>query len=307
MSAADKSGGAGSVTARFRPRTRVRKAARLLLTERFDSLWARHGAALAGDAEAGIHQMRVEAKRLREAMRLFADVYRAADFQAGLAEDERLNDLLGAVRDADVLVEFLGSLFKGDVPLLQDLRATIVAQRAVDQAALVAALEQLVASDFAARFRAMCRAGRHGVRHALSGTRLAEFAPLAVGERLRRVRKRLRAVQGEEDAAGLHRVRVANKLLRYAMEAFVGIYDRRFEEAYKRVVELHKALGDLHDLDVLAARIVDHAQSPADAPELAPVLERIAARRAREYGRIQTFCDPDGMTVFAHQVMDALE
>ena len=72
---------AGSVVDKFRRKTRVRRAARQFLLERFESMWDCLPAALAGDAEAGIHQMRVESKRLREAMRLFGKAYRTAEFE----------------------------------------------------------------------------------------------------------------------------------------------------------------------------------------------------------------------------------
>lgn len=301
-------GAVASVIDKFRRRTRVRRAAKRFLIERFETMWACLPAALAGDAEAGIHEMRVEAKRLREAMRLFARVYRAADFGQLLAEVDRLNDRLGLVRDADVLSEEITRFDKKAAnATLSALRASLGEGRGSDQAALIAYLNELVASGFERTFRRLARAGRHGSDHPVAGQRLGRFAPLEVGRRLRRVLKRLRAVQGETDAAGLHKVRIANKHLRYAMETFSGIYDRRFDSALARVAELHKALGDVHDLDVLSDRITAYAQTHDALTEVTSELEAIAQRRSRLFGRLESYLSSPGIAAFGRAVMDTLE
>ncbi|MBI5832032.1 MAG: CHAD domain-containing protein [Armatimonadetes bacterium] len=292
----------------FRRKTLVRRAARRFIVERFDSMWDCLPAALAGDPEAGIHQMRVEAKRLREAMRLFRRAYHATDFAMLLAEVDRLNDHLGLVRDADVLAEEIGRFDKKAAnEVLTDLRASLGAHRADDQTALITYLDELVTSGFEQTFRRLSRLGRFGADHRIAGQRLGKFAPMEVGRRLSRVLKRMRQVKGEGDAPGLHRVRIANKHLRYAMETFSGIYDRRFATALARVAELHKALGDIHDLDVLTERITTYAEGRDGLTAVAPQLEAIAQRRSRLFGRLETAFTATSIAAFGRAVMDTLE
>ena len=97
------------------PRTRVRRAAMLLLLESAESTFSCLPAARAGEAETGIHDMRVAAKRLRERMVLFQPVYKRRDYHGALDPIDALNDVLGVVRDSDVLTDHLGQLAGGEV------------------------------------------------------------------------------------------------------------------------------------------------------------------------------------------------
>jgi CHAD domain-containing protein len=305
MSAADGGSAPRRASELFRPTTRVRRAARLLLQERFLGMWACLPAALAGEPEAGIHEMRIGAKRLREAMELMRRAYHAADYERLLADVDSLNDRLGLVRDADALVELLDDLFGAAPPPPAALREAVVQRRQTDLAALIEHLRGLADSGFEARFAKSARDGRHSKGHKLAGQSLAEFAPMAVGRRLVRVVRRLREIPDERAAEALHRARVANKHLRYVMEAFLAIYDRRFAEAYRRVVELHKVLGDLHDLDILAQRLTKQA---GDDPAAAgPLLEVIERRRVRECGRFESYRSPEAITAFGQAVIDCLD
>jgi CHAD domain-containing protein len=278
------------------------------LSERFNTMWVCHDLARAGEPEAGIHDMRVEAKRLREAMRLFRDAFQPEALSGLIDEVDRLNDRLGAVRDSDVLIEYLDGLFPGDDrPLLVGLRAQVQESRPALQCTLTTYLDQLVTTDFEPRFDQVVIGGRHPVEHPVAGERLKAFAPLAVGSRLRKVMKRLRGVQGEEDADGLHRVRVANKHLRYAMEAFLGIYDSRFQDAHRRVVALHKALGDIHDYDVLRERLIRFAEQAGRLADLDDCLDTISRKRSRAYGRIESVREQGGEVNFARDITRAID
>lgn len=291
--------------------TRVRRAARLVLTQRAADTWAHLEAARAGEQETGIHDMRVACKRLREAMRLFAPSYRKGPFRAALSRVDALNDLLGAVRDGDVLVERLRSL-DGEVngparALLHDLCERLGTERRDNQTQLVAVLDDIATSGFPGELGVLIDEARHGPDHDVAGQTLKRFARLAISVRLSKVILRLEAITGEEDAAGLHRARVANKHLRYAIEPFLGIFDRRLAQAYHRVVEMHESIGDVHDLDVLRATVADYAVIVRGEDVLAPVVEQIGELRAREFGRVVTFCQPSGRRTYVQMVADALD
>ncbi|NUP99301.1 MAG: CHAD domain-containing protein [Armatimonadetes bacterium] len=287
------------------PGTRVRKAARLVLTVATRTTFACLEPALRGEVEAGIHDMRVNAKQLREGMRLFRPVYRRESIAPALAEVDALNDHLGLVRDADVLLEHLAELSE-QTGLTADLQAVVASGRAQHQAALNRVLEQLAGEEFEQRLLTAIADERFGRHHAVAGQACRRFARSAISRRLNRVINRMEAVKGEDDGPGLHRVRVANKQLRYAIEPFLTVFDRRLTTAYHRVAELHSTLGDLHDLDVLAETLTQFAGS-AREQEAAPLLEEVEETRRREYGRAFTFFGEESDTTFVRLVADAID
>lgn len=289
------------------PDMRVRRAARLVLTAAAKATFSRLGAAERGEAEAGIHQMRVACKRLRESMRLFAPVYHRSEFKSILRLVDELNDHLGAVRDQDVLVDHVGLLGDLDAPLLKDLTAHLDARRQQYQEALNQELAKIRDERLPDRLGEIVVDGRHGRQHEVAGQRCRPFARAAISIRLDKVISRMKAVEGEHDAPGLHLVRVANKQLRYAMEPFVPIFDRRIEMAYHRVSELHTTLGDLHDLDVLRDTVADFAHEHNRAAEARPRLSILQGIRRREYGRAVTFFSEGSELTFVRLVADAID
>lgn len=290
----------------IKPRMRVRKAARLILSRTAEETFACLDAARAGEVEAGIHDMRVAGKQLREGMRLFTDVYRAAQFKQMLARIDTLNDDLGQVRDHDVLLEHL-ELFSEPTSFLNDLRQVIRAEREAEQERLNVELDALREESFPEKLAAVIDDERHGRGHDVAGQRCKEFARRAISFRLAKVIRRFAAVGGEDDAAGLHRVRVGNKHLRYAIEPFLRVFDRRLKTAYRRVVELHSALGDIHDLDVLTDRLRRFAAERENEAEADELLAEVERHRAREYGRVTAFIDGEGDVTFVRLIADAVD
>lgn len=254
--------------------------------------------------------MRVACKRLREGMKLFCKVYRKGPFELAIQRVDNLNDHLGVVRDADVMVEHLHLFDKLSEPcaaLATVFRHAVAGERVLALAELQPVLDSIEDDRFPGWLGSIFKDQRRGRKHAVAGQPLRRFARNTIGLRLDRVMRRLQAVQGEEDAIGLHRVRVANKHLRYAIEPFVELFDRRLQVAYRRVVELHGALGDLHDLDVLAETIQRLSRHDGDRPTAQVMLAKLDDWRGREVGRILTFLDADGQTAYVRGIADAID
>ena len=289
------------------PEMRVRRAARIILDNASQRTFDRLPDAAAGEAEAGIHQMRVACKRLRESMRLFRAIYHRREFVAILNLVDELNDHLGEVRDMDVLIEHTGLLNGEDAALIPDFVAHLAEQREKYQSALNVELAKIRDESLPQRLDQIIVDGRHGRQHKVAGQRCKPFARAAISKRLDKVIGRMKIVEGEQDAAGLHRVRVANKQLRYAMEPFVPIFDRRMETAYHRVSELHTTLGDLHDLDVLRDAIRQFALDHERQDEAKPLLSVLQGIRRREYGRALTFFSEGSELTFVRMVADAVD
>lgn len=125
----------------------TREAAVKILWTRFDDMWAYRTAVLESFDDDAVHDMRVSSRRLRTAMQTFRPCFARKAFKVHSDQVKILADLLGEVRDRDVLLDEL----KGDretLPederaglegLIEDLRS----QRKRHREALKLTLEEL--------------------------------------------------------------------------------------------------------------------------------------------------------------------
>jgi CHAD domain-containing protein len=92
------------------------------------------------------------------------------------------------------------------------------------------------------------------------------------------------AALNERDSLALHEMRIAAKRLRYVLELVGFCLDESAREAASRARALQTVLGDIHDCDVLLARIEPRT---GDAG-----MSRLAERfRARRHELFRTFCE----------------
>jgi CHAD domain-containing protein len=106
----------------------------------------------AGDDIEALHDMRVASRRLRAALSVFVDVFPPKKFAALEKEVARVTDALGAVRDADVQIEFMEHT-RDDAPEsgrvgLDALIAHLRYHRDAERIHLVKALNTLEKSRF---------------------------------------------------------------------------------------------------------------------------------------------------------------
>jgi CHAD domain-containing protein len=224
-------------------------------SEQRDAIVANDPGVRRGDAEA-VHRMRVATRRLRSTLRTFKGQW--APEQAGFvsAELKWLADLLGGVRDGQVLTA----------------RLTAAANEAGSEVTGVA-------TRLAAHLGAQVEAGRAALGVALDGTRylrlLDELDALADTDRRpgrpKRVRGRARKSLAKADAllavvrpgAGrdeqLHDARKAYKRARYAVEVFVPTVGGPAKRLTKRLTDLQDVLGTHQDTVVARELLKDLA------------------------------------------------
>lgn len=216
----------------------------------------------AGDPEAGVHDMRVAVKRFREALRLYQKAFRAEPFRRHRKAIEHVNDQLGEVRDRDVWLARLATYGIDDPPFTNRLRA----ERRAAHRDLIGTLDRLKQSDY---WRALDRFVTRKKSYR-SAARVAEAATIGVAEldaRLAHLETQWRLMQFYPTPQTLHGARIANKKVRYALEPFLAWLPPACAEFYAELGRLHDALGDIHDDDELAARVVAAARA-ADSPAL---------------------------------------
>ncbi len=248
---------------------------------------------LAGPARAGrdagaVHDLRVASRRLRAALSLLeaGGVRRARAWRKAV---RRVTRALGRARDLDVQIGFLRAFLRrraaaGDLALLL---GRLEARRREAQGGVVKALKRTRDSGVLGELTRWARRG------AAAGRRPVPEAARALAAR--EVRRRLRDVAAlapcvsREDAADRHhRLRIAAKRLRYALEVFLPVFGRRLGPRIAAVKALQEILGELHDCDVWTAIL------PADAEGFAALRGDRARRRRALYRRFAGWWEGHG-------------
>ncbi len=243
------------------PDLSAREAARALAAARLADARRLAAAAIRAPAPDAIHDLRVALRRLRAALELFG--------APGARDDElrRLMGPLGACRDATLRIDWLKGAGAVGEPL-----------RVAETRRLEALLPRAVASTrrwldgrggaFEAAVAQLAPRGRFG------GHRLRR----RVAAMRRKVARRLRRLPEGLDPAPVHRLRVAAKKLRYAVELLEPAGPSELRPLRRSLGSLQSILGELHDADV---RIDWLAGARLPAREREALLARARAERTR--------------------------
>ena len=220
-----------------------------------------------------VHQARVGIRRLRSSIRLWEPLL-PEDFVARfepLWQD--VASKLGDARNWDVFAsETLVGLREvfGSRPELEKLagydgRRRLACRRAARTLFKSADYSRLLV-DFGAALIALPE----------EGGKIEKFVPRCLAKRAKRVAERAATAAGGDDAAR-HRLRVAFKQLRYALEFFAPIIDKSvFLNYHEAASVLQELLGRLNDLAV-ARQLVAEALPAKQGQAIQEGLERQAA------------------------------
>jgi CHAD domain-containing protein len=239
--------------------TPVADAARHVLTVRLQLVrdYLPKAVQEADDDPENVHQLRVGTRRARAAVDIFALCLPVKNSKAARKQLRRIRRAAGAARDWDV---FLASLHEWrsrsdrqraglDVSIGYAVGRRAAAQADLEEIAAEgpAAFDRLVAETVAAVHRP------HGssAPHTLAGLARPLLADL-----LRKLDEA--AARDLDEYDNLHKVRIAGKRLRYAMEVFADCFGDRFrEELYPPVEEMQEILGAANDSHVACRHLED--------------------------------------------------
>jgi CHAD domain-containing protein len=234
----------------------------------------------------GLHQMRVGLRRLRALLHLFQQ---HLQLPPGLKEQmDWLAAQLGQARDWDVLA----SSTLPDIGAGQRLIAAAVAGAVRQREGLGHTLHGTRAMQLVPALVNWLRAGAWR-SSPLPGAekRLKEPAREAAMPLLRQVRQRLRKRSRKldvADAAARHRVRIAAKKMRYALEFFGSLLPRRRTRrclgALKKVQDLLGGMNDAIVAEGLLAQLVE--RQPDLREEAAFVRGALAGRTAAQLAEL---------------------
>jgi CHAD domain-containing protein len=205
-----------------------------------------------------VHQLRVATRRARAALDIFADCLPAKVHKRAKRKLRDLRRAAGEARDWDVFLLALAERQRKPAarqrPGLDFLAGHALSQRLVAQERLVEAGDgQPFAFD---RLLADTVAAVHKPHDDSAGRDLIDLARPTLGGLLKELEDA--AERDLSDYAQLHRVRIAGKRLRYAMEVFADCFEPAFkDDLYPAVEQMQEVLGNANDSHVAAGRLAE--------------------------------------------------
>jgi CHAD domain-containing protein len=233
---------------------------------------------LAETDAAAVHDMRVAIRRLRTLLRMARPVLGRFHVDAARRAFARFQQSSGSLRDEEALGDLLDAAAVTE-PTVLAWRERRRLHEKVLRRALVTRLRQ----GALRRARSMIAAL---VVLPVDPEGTANSLPRFAERTVARAQKRVAASSdvGIEDAAGLHRLRIAHKQLRYAIELFATALPPGSEATAKVSERFQKRLGDIHDVDVALAAIARaRGLSPAGRALLVAALRDARGRATKRY------------------------
>lgn len=248
-----------------------------------------HAPAVLGHDPEGVHQMRVGARHLRSDLRTFRPLLDAARTDPLRDELQWLGQVLGEVRDPDVLGERLRAGVERHLDPSDASAATAVLARLdADRTAAVERLHEALGSD---RYRALLEAlvalGDAPALTAEAERPATEVLAGLVRKPWRRLRREVRALAPDAPDEELHEIRKRAKQVRYAAEAVEAALSEPARRLAKDAKAVQTVLGDHQDTVVTEEWLRQAAADPETAPAEAFVLGALVAGERHDRSRLR--------------------
>jgi CHAD domain-containing protein len=249
------------------------------------------GVRIGEDPEA-VHQARVATRRIRSTLRTFSELL-DTEWTDRLRDDLKwLADLLGEVRDTDVLGErfqgHLAELPAEDARAGRRLLAKLSDQRDHARRRLLGAMAQ---EKYAVLLDDLVAAAAAPVLLPGGERPATEVMPPLVTRPWRRLRKEVRQAEDDPPDEVLHQIRIRAKRARYAAEAVEPVFGKPAEDYADAMADLQDVLGDHQDAVVgeawLRAAAASARREVAIVAGLLIAAERASAAATRDrWGKV---------------------
>jgi CHAD domain-containing protein len=206
-----------------------------------------------------VHQARVASRRMRAALRMFAECFEAKNVRRWQKRARRLTKGLGAARDTDVQIEFVSQFLRSldpkdrtHRPGVDRLLLRLRQKREAVQPDVIRTLDKLEDGALAEMCGEVAR-----VLFTLKTRDVSLASPVLFDRTSEHILSRVKdllaweySLEEEEDAHGHHQLRIAAKKLRYTLEICDPAYQGELAPYIKSVKHVQSLLGDIHDCDV---------------------------------------------------------
>jgi triphosphatase len=283
--------------------TTIAEAFRIIARSCLSQIVANEAGMQAGDSEA-LHQLRIGLRRLRATISFFSDIVGGPQTDAVKSELKCITRELAAARELDVYIsqvltpfrarhegdsevrdlcdEFEGKRNEAFARAVAAIRSDRYRQLLLDLAAWVEIRDWGLAEDEAAR--------------SMRERRIEDYAAEQLGKRRKKILKNIRKFE-QLDAAQRHKLRIAMKKFRYAVESVASVFaskkaKRRWRALQETVKQIQDCLGGLNDiiahkklgLEILDQQTAARRQLPPDRIFLAG---QIAGQQEAAAGKLQ--------------------
>jgi CHAD domain-containing protein len=227
----------------------------------------------------GVHKARVASRRVREALPVVlaqAPPGRAARLRRSF---RRVTRALGPLREIDVTLQLLDQAAPDDAdagPVIQELQQRLEREREARREQMLARLDAIDFESLVGRIERLMddRADETDEARALPAA-IAGTLGLRIARRVRAVERAIELAGGLYAVESLHRVRIAIKKLRYALELAYEMKQLRSRRPITVLREAQAALGHLHDEQVLAGWMRRAGADQAAGGAISGALDRL--------------------------------
>jgi len=232
------------------------------IRSRLEALLKNERPTRAGEDTEALHDMRVASRRLREALRIYADLYPKKRLRQAVRDVRRVTRILGLVREVDVNIgqlnswqERLGEAYAFSIEYV--LAIEHERQRRLRKK-MLAQLDDLDMSELRADLSKLLQHPRgnpeaQGEEAEVESTpSYVLFARRHIEEGLESVHTCLERVSSKPTLHHFHQLRIQTKKFRYSIELLSRALDsHRAIRILKQLKVLQDELGALHDCSVL--------------------------------------------------------
>jgi CHAD domain-containing protein len=266
-----------------------------LLKLRFDEGLSQRAAATDPTNIEGVHDMRVATRRLRGSLRDFDKIVDCRPIKRVTKGLKNLADELGAVRDHDVAIVALGKLMDAaEDQRVRDGIATMIDERRAlrdkEHLRLIKVLSVTSIENLQKKFSSAVDAAL-AQRDLFAPSDLGQAGSGVIAARLQDMIDLGPCVYEPFNKKALHKLRLAAKRLRYAIDLFGDCWNGELGQYADEVAEMQSALGDVHDCDIwidlmtqrLKGKGGNQRENGRSSPAAAWVLSEFVKKRSKEY------------------------
>ncbi len=247
----------------------------------WNAAWQHGEGTASGDADA-LHDMRVDLRRLRTAMSNFEGPKTAPllskalrlEIRGARAEIGKMGDKLGAVRDFDVLEDYVRGYAKKqlqtpveEVPGLLSLLHSLQEERADAFKLMVKALKRAQKEDGLREEFGRWALGLPAAK--VEPMAYRDAAKIILPRRLDEVFSHEGSLHEEAHPEEKHELRKSLRRVRYTLETMSVCFPKPIKPMVKKLVEMQDVLGEIQDREVLKATTTRlfGSKMPADVAE----------------------------------------
>ena len=246
------------------------EAGRKILRFHWEEALAREAGTIAGEDPEELHRMRVATRRQRAALRIVGPHFRRKEIRPVRDGLRTLGGFLGAVRDLDVLLvaarEYQSTLAQAEARAFQGLLEAWTRRDRDARRQMLAHLRGPDYTSFKEEYTRFLDTSGAGARTPADdehprATRVAHVLPSEIWAHYGAVCAYESLLPGAP-VASLHALRIEGKRLRYLLEFFRDVLDRRADKAIESMVALQDHLGELQDAVVTMGLVREFLSGP---------------------------------------------